>query len=64
MGITTIMAGMNTLDKILPVIEAVAKEIGPVVETETTDGKAVWADVLKAFDDLKVALAAVKAAAN
>ena len=64
MNLATIMAGLSTAEKIVPVLEAVGKEIGPLVETEVTDGKAIWADVEKAFNDLKAAFAAVKAAVN
>ena len=60
--LTAIAAGVGTLEKFIPVVEAVGKDIGPFVETEITDGKTVWADVLKAWSDFKAAVAEVKAA--
>lgn len=58
--LTVIAAGISTVEKILPVVEAVGKEIGPLVEKELVDGKVVWADVQKAFADLRAAFDAVK----
>lgn len=50
------------LEKLIPVVEAVSKEVGPTIEVEFTDGKELWADVHKAITDLKVALDVVKTA--
>lgn len=61
--LTAIAAGVGTLEKFIPVVEAVGADIGPFVQTELADGKAVWADVEKAWADFKAAVAAVKAAA-
>lgn len=64
MNIAAILAGIKIAEKIVPIIEAVGSEIGPLVQTELADGKAIWADVIKAYDDLKAAYATVKAAAS
>lgn len=64
LNIHGILSGLGTLNKIVPVIEAVEKEIGPLVRTELKDGQALWDDVHIAFEDLKNAVAAVKAAAE
>jgi hypothetical protein len=60
MNISAILAGISTLEKFLPVVEAVGKEIGPLVQTEIKDGKVLWADVLNCFDDFKKAVLALK----
>ena len=62
-GIGTVITGISTLEKIIPVVEQVAAEIGPVVKTEIADGEAVWADVEKALADLRAAFTAVKSVA-
>lgn len=62
-SISTILAGVETLEKFIPMVEAVGKDIGPLVQTEIADGKAIWSDVTKAWDDFKAAIAVVKAAA-
>lgn len=59
-GIGTIFTGISTVEKILPVVEQVAAEIGPVVKTEIADGEAVWSAVEKALADLRAAFATVK----
>jgi hypothetical protein len=60
--IGAIFTGISTLEKIIPVVEEVATEIGPVVRAEIADGETIWADVEKAIADLRIAFAAVKAA--
>lgn len=64
MNIAAILAGISTAQKLLPVMEEVGREIGPLVETELADGKAVWSSVEKALSDLKVALSSLKVAAQ
>lgn len=64
MNLAAILAGVSTLEKIVPVIESIGSHIGPLVQTELADGKAVWADVVKAYKDLQEAIALVKAAAS
>lgn len=56
-----IFAGISTVEKLAPVIEGIAKEIGPIVQTELKDGKLIWVDVLQAWNDFKAAVAHVKA---
>jgi hypothetical protein len=63
MDISVILAGISTLEKIVPVVEAVGKEIGPLVQAELKDGKVLWGDVSKCWEDFKAALAAVKTVA-
>lgn len=63
MNISEIMAGISTLEKFIPVVEAVGKEIGPLVQAELKDGKVLWADVEKCWGDFRMALAAVKTVA-
>lgn len=63
MTISTIMAGVSTLEAFIPVVEKVGSEIGPLVQTEIADGKVLWTGVEKAWDDFKAAIAAVKSVA-
>lgn len=58
--IGAIFTGISTLEKIIPVVEEVASEIGPVVRAEIADGQAIWADVEKAIADLRAAFAVIK----
>lgn len=62
-NIEMILAGISTVEKFMPVVEAVGKEIGPLVQVELADGKAIWSDVEKCFADFKIAIAAAKNAA-
>lgn len=64
MSVTTVLAGIGTIEKILPIVEAVGREIGPLVKTEVADGEVVWSDLVKAFNDFKLAVVSVKAAAE
>jgi hypothetical protein len=64
MSLASVFAGIGTLEKIVPVVEAIGAQIGPLVETEVSDGKEIWGDVVKAFNDFKGAVALVKAAAS
>lgn len=64
MNLAAILSGVGTLEKIVPVIESIGAHIGPLVETEVDDGKAIWADVVKAYKDLQLAVDAVKSAAG
>ncbi len=59
-----ILSGISTLEKLIPVIEEIGKQIGPLVETEITDGKAIWSDVVKAYTDLKATIAVVKSSTS
>ncbi len=61
-NISAALAGLGAIHKILPVVEAIGKEVGPVVQQELADGKALWADVEKCYADIKGAIDAVKAA--
>lgn len=63
MSLETILAGIGTLEKFIPVVEAVGAEIGPLVKEELTDGEVIWADMVKCFNDFKGALAAIKTVA-
>jgi hypothetical protein len=60
--IGAIFTGISTLEKIIPVVEEVAQEMGPIVRAEIADGTTIWADVEKAIADLRTAFAAVKSA--
>lgn len=60
MNISAILAGVSTLEKFMPVVEAVGKEIGPLVQTEIKDGKVLWVDIEQAYNDFKKAVAALK----
>jgi len=60
LNISAIMAGVGTLEKFIPVVEAVGKEIGPLVQKELADGKVIWGDVTKAWNDFKEAVGSVK----
>lgn len=62
MTVSTILAGVSTIEAFVPVVEKVGAEIGPLVETELADGKVIWGDVVKAFNDFKATIEAVKAA--
>ncbi len=64
MNITTIIAGISTAEKLIPVIESVAKDIEPAITTEIADGKVIWGDVMKAINDLKTAIGNLKTAAK
>ena len=64
MSLETILAGIGTLEKFIPVVEAVGAEIGPLVKEELTDGEVIWADMVKCFNDFKAAVAIVKTAAT
>lgn len=59
-----ILSGISTLEKVIPIIEEIGTQIGPLVEIEVVDGKAIWADVKKAYTDLKNAIAIVRTAAG
>ena len=61
-NIDTILAGISTAQKVLPIIEQVGKEIGPLVQEEVVDGKAVWEATDKALKDLQAAFVSLKAA--
>ena len=63
MSVETILAGVGTLEKFIPVVEAVGAEIGPLVKTEVADGEVIWADLVKCFNDFCAAVAIVKSAA-
>lgn len=63
MNVSEIFAGISTLEKVMPVVEHVGKEIGPLVQSELADGKQLWADVEKCWTDFKTAVAAVKTVA-
>jgi hypothetical protein len=64
MSLASVFAGIGTLEKIVPVVEAIGSQIGPLIEQEVTDGKEIWSGVVKAFDDFKAAVALVKVAAS
>ncbi len=64
MNIASAFATMNAIEKILPVLESIGKEFGPLIESEVKDGKVLWGDLEQCFSDLKGAIAAVKAATN
>ncbi len=64
MDIAGAFATFNAIEKIVPVVEAIGKEFGPLIESEVKDGKVLWGDLEKCYEDLKGALAAVKAATN
>lgn len=64
MNLAAIKMGVGFFQKMVPVIEAIAKEVGPLFETEVADGKAVWAAVTKSWNDFKAAVGAAKAAAG
>ena len=64
MNIGAALAGISAIHKLLPVVEAIGKEVGPVVEQEIADGKVIWGDVVKCFDDLKGAVEVAKSAAE
>ena len=61
--ITAIQAGISTVEKFAPVVEAVGAEIGPLFKEEVADGEVIWGDVQKCWSDFKAAIATAKAAA-
>ncbi len=62
MDIAGAFASFKAIEKIIPVVEAIGKEFGPFIQEEVKDGKVLWGDLEKCFEDLKGAIAAVKAA--
>jgi hypothetical protein len=62
MDIASAFASLSAIEKIVPVLEAIGKEVGPLVQSEVADGKILWGDLVKCFEDLKGAIAAVKSA--
>jgi hypothetical protein len=64
MDISSAFASLSAIEKIVPVLEAIGKEVGPLIQEEVDDGKVLWGDLVKCFEDLKGAIAAVKSAAE
>jgi hypothetical protein len=62
MNIVSAFASLSAIEKMLPALEAIGKEFGPLIQSEVKDGKVLWGDFVKCFEDLKGALSAVKAA--
>jgi hypothetical protein len=62
-NITAILSGLSFVKQVVPIVENVGAEIGPLIQAELADGHALWADVEKAVADLKAAVEKVKAAA-
>ena len=61
-NITAILSGLGFVKKLMPLVENVGTEIGPLVQTELADGKTLWAEVEKAIADLKAAYEKIKGA--
>ena len=62
MSFEAAFATFSVIEKGLPFLEAAGKEFGPFIQEEVADGKVVWADLVKCFEDVKGAVAAVKLA--
>lgn len=60
MEIATILAGIGTIHKIVPVVEAIGSQLKPLVEKEVMDGKQLWKDVEIAVEDLKTAIGRIE----
>lgn len=62
MGIGTIFTGIGAVERLIPVIETISTEIGPVIKAEVADGEILWADFEKSLADLKAAFATARTA--